>query len=191
MQAGDMKFVDTNGDNIINEADKMIIGDPNPDFYGGVFTGFAYKNFELSAFFNYSVGNDVFNYVRYRAEAMDSYANQSASVLGRWTNANPGATMPRASFGDPTGNTAFSDRWIEDGSYIRLEQLTLSYQLAPMAGLHKGIVVYLTANNLFTVTNYSGYDPEFMYLNSPFYMGIDYGKVPLTKSFVIGLKLDL
>jgi TonB-linked SusC/RagA family outer membrane protein len=191
MQAGDVKFVDTDGNNIINTADKMIIGDPNPDLFGSVYTALSFKNFELSAYLNYSLGNDVFNYVRYKAEGMNSYNNQSASVLERWTTANTGAEMPVASFGDPAGNAVFSDRWIEDGSYFRLKQLTLSYNLPSLPGIYKGITVYLTANNLLTFTKYTGYDPEFLYLNSPFYMGVDYGKMPLTRSVIIGLKLNL
>lgn len=192
LQAGDVRFVDVNGDQVINDLDKMIIGDPNPDFFGFFHTGFSFRNFELFAFINYSYGNDVFNFVRSRTEAMDSYSNQSVSVLNRWTEANSGSDMPRASLGDPTGNTVFSDRWIEDGSFLRLQQLTLNYKFPPVAGLfNKGITIYLTATNLLTLTNYSGYDPEFMYLNSPFYMGIDYGKIPQTKSLILGLKLDL
>ncbi len=190
MQAGDVKFVD-NGDNVINESDKMIIGDPNPDIFGGITTAFSYKNFELSAFFNYSVGNDIFNYVRYKTESMSGYFNQSATVLDRWTPTNTNTTMPRLAYGDPAGNTAFSDRWIEDGSYLRLSQLTLNYNLPKFQNFVKGITVYVTATNLLTFTNYSGYDPDFSYVNNPFYMGVDYGKMPQTKSFMIGLKLDL
>jgi TonB-linked SusC/RagA family outer membrane protein len=190
MQEGDIKFKD-NGDNIINEMDKTIIGDPNPELFGGIYTAFSYKNFELSAMFNYSVGNDVFNYVRYKTESMSEYANQSKTVLDRWTATNTSATLPRIAYGDPSGNTAFSDRWIEDGSYLRLSQLTLNYNLPPIQNFVKGVAIYLTATNLFTLTNYSGYDPDFMYLNSPFYMGVDYGKMPQTQSFIIGLKLDL
>ncbi len=190
MQAGDIRFVD-DGDNIINEKDKTIIGDPNPDLFGNIYTAFSYKRFELYASFNYSVGNDVFNYIRYKAESMDSYSNQSTTVLDRWTTANPSTEMPRASYGDPTGNTVFSDRWIEDGSYIRLDQLTLNYDVPSMPGIYKGITVYLTATNLLTFTKYKGYDPEFMYSNSPYYMGVDYGMMPQTKSFIVGLKLDL
>jgi TonB-linked SusC/RagA family outer membrane protein len=191
LQAGDMKFVDADGNNIINEADKTIIGDPNPDLFGSIYTSLSYKRFELSAIFNYSVGNDVYNYMRYKIEAMDSYANQSVTVLDRWTASNTGATIPRASFGDPAGNAVFSDRWIEDGTYIRLGQLTLSYSLPSIAGLFHGVVIYATATNLLTITNYSGYDPEFIYTNSPFYMGVDYGMMPQTKSFIAGLKLNL
>lgn len=190
MMEGDIKFVD-NGDNIINEKDKTIIGDPNPDIFGGLITAFAYKKFELTAVFNYSVGNDVFNYVRYKTESMSDYSNQSATVLERWTPTNTGAALPRMAYGDPSGNTAFSDRWIEDGSYFRLGQLTLNYNVPPIKGFVKGVGLYLTATNLFTLTKYSGYDPDFSYMNSPFYRGVDYGKMPQTQSFIIGLKLDL
>ena len=190
MQEGDIKFVD-NGDNIINENDKTIIGDPNPEFFGGIFTAFTYKNFELSGMFNYSVGNELFNYMRYKTEAMSDYANQLSTVLDRWTPTNTSATLPRMAYGDPSGNTAFSDRWIEDGSYLRLGQLTLNYNLPQIQGFVKGVGIYLTATNLFTLTKYTGYDPDFSYTNSPFYKGVDYGKMPQTQSFIIGLKLDL
>jgi hypothetical protein len=191
MQQGDVKFVDTNNDNIIDGKDKQIIGNPNPKLFGVFNTTLSYKNFGLSAFFTYSLGNDIFNYVRYQAESMNTYSNQFTSVLDRWTPANPNGKLPRASIGDPTGNTAFSDRWIEDGSYLRLKQLTLNYNIPAMAGVYKGITIYLTATNLLTFTKYSGYDPDFLYSNNPFYMGIDYGKMPQTKSFIVGLKLDL
>jgi TonB-linked SusC/RagA family outer membrane protein len=193
MAEGDIRYVDVNGDKIIDENDKMIIGNPNPDFFGGFNSTLKYKNLELAAYFTYSVGNDIFNYVRYKAESMDSYANQMVSVLDRWrpNNDNTNATMPRASFGDPTGNTAFSDRWIEDGSYVRLKQLTLNYKLPQMAGAYKGITLYVTGTNLLTFTKYTGYDPDFQYSNNPFYMGVDYGKMPQPKSFIVGLKLDL
>jgi len=191
MQAGDVKYVDQDGNNIINEADKTMIGDPNPDMYGGIFTSLSYGRLELFARFNYSVGNDVFNYVKYRTESMSDYSNQSVAVLDRWTPSNTGAEIPRISYGDPTGNTLFSDRWIEDGTYFRLGQLTLKYHFNNIAGLFNGVDLYITATNLLTITNYSGYDPEFMYKNSPFYQGVDYGMIPLTRTFIAGLKLNL
>jgi hypothetical protein len=190
MQAGDIKFSDRDGNKIINEADKDVIGDPNPDYFGGVTAALAFKNFELSALFAYSIGNDIFNYVRSKAEGMDTYSNQFSSVLDRWTTSNTGATMPRAAIGDPTGNNVFSDRWIEDGSYFGLKKLTVSYSL-PQSTIYKGLTLFVTASNLFTATNYSGLDPEFMYSNSPFFMGIDYGKIPHTRSFIFGVKIDL
>lgn len=191
MAEGDIRYIDRDDNQIIDENDKMIIGDPNPDFFGGFHTSLKYNRLELFAYFNYSVGNDIFNYVRYKAESMDTYGNQMTSVLNRWTPSNASNTMPRASFGDPTGNTAFSDRWIEDGSYARLKQLTLNYKLPPVASFYKGITLFVTGTNLLTVTKYSGYDPDFLYSNNPFYMGIDYGKIPQPKSFIVGLKLDL
>ena len=190
MQEGDIRFVD-NGDNVINEEDKVIIGNPNPELYGGIFTSFAYKNIKLAAYLNYSVGNDIYNFVRSQTEALEGLGNQSVTVLDRWTTSNPNSELPRISYGDPTGNNVFSDRWIEDGSYLRLGQLTLSYDVPPIPGFLKGIGVYLTATNLFTITGYSGYDTDFSYINSPFFLGLDNGKIPQSQSFIIGLKLDL
>lgn len=191
MHAGDVKFVEVEENKVIDANDKQIIGNPNPKFFGGFNTAFRYKSFELSALFNYSIGNDVFNYVRSKTESMDSYSNQLTSVLDSWTPTNTDATLPRIAYGDPIGNNVFSDRWIEDGSYVRMRQLTLSYTLPAVSGVYKGITIYATGTNLLTFTNYTGYDPEFLYTNNPFYMGIDYGKMPQTKSFIIGLKLDL
>jgi len=191
MQEGDVKFVDQDGNNIINEADKTVIGDPNPDMYGSLFTSLSFGSLELYARFNFFMGNDVYNYVRYNTESMSDYSNQSTTVLDRWTSSNTGAELPRASYGDPTGNTMFSDRWIEDGTYFRLDQLTISYHLNSIAGLFNGVTLYITGTNLLTFTDYSGYDPEFQYKNSPFYQGVDYGMMPLSRSFIAGLKLNL
>lgn len=189
MQAGDIKFAN-GGDNVVDESDKTTIGNPNPDLFGGFFTGFNFNEWQIKANFNYSVGNDIYNYSRYLGESMSSYANQMETVLNRWTPENTNSSMPRASIGDPTGNTVFSDRWIEDGSYLKLKHLTVSYNL-PGSKFYSGIKLYVTASNLFTLTNYSGNDPEFFYLNNPFYMGIDYGKTPHARSFIVGVKLDL
>jgi TonB-linked SusC/RagA family outer membrane protein len=190
MQVGDIRYVDFNNDGKIDLNDKVIIGNPNPDFFGGFSTSFSFKGFELAAYFSYCMGNDAFNYVKYKEESMDSYNNQSKNVLQRWTPNNTGASIPRASIGDPTGNTLFSDRWIEDASFIRLKQLTLNYTL-PNTRFYKGLTLFVTGSNLMTITKYSGYDPEFMYMNNPFSMGIDYGSIPQTMSFIIGLKLGL
>lgn len=190
MQAGDIRFIDKDGNNIINQADKDIIGDPNPDFFGGIATSLSYKKLKLTANFTYSIGNDIYNYVKYKTESMDNYYNQSKEVLNRWSSANPNGTLPRAAINDPSGNSVFSDRWIEDGSYFKLKKLTLSYKL-PSNKLYNGITVYVTASNLLTLTKYTGYDPELMYSNSPFNMGIDYGMTPQLRSYIIGLVLDL
>ncbi len=191
MQAGDMKYMDFDGNSIINEADMTIIGDPNPDLFGSIFTSFAYKNIELFIRMNYSMGSELVNYMRYQTEAMINYSNQSTTVLDRWSPSNTGSLMPRASYGDPNGNTLFSDRWVEDGSFIKLSQITLSYFLPSIGGVFNGVTFYVTATNLLTITDYSGYDPEFSYMNNPFSQGVDYGMMPGSQSFIVGLKLDL
>jgi hypothetical protein len=191
MEAGDVKFVDKDGNGIINEADKRAIGDPNPDLFGSIFTSLSWRNLELFLNFNYSLGNELYNHTRVLNEGMADYANQSTTVLDRWTPDNTDADLPRISYGDPTGNTVFSDRWIEDGSYVKLGQVTLNYHFNKQEGWYNGITVYLTATNLLTLTNYSGYDPEFSYMNNPFIQGVDYGLMPEAKTFIIGLKLDL
>jgi TonB-linked SusC/RagA family outer membrane protein len=190
MRAGDIKFDDKNGDKIIDELDKTIIGNPNPFLFGAWTSAAAYKRWEFKATFTYSVGNQAYNYVRYKAESMDTYASQLASVSDSWSANNTNGELPRVSFGDPTGNTVFSDRWIEDASYLKIKQLTVSYKL-PQSKYYSGVSLYCTASNLLTLSRYSGFDPEFYYLNDPFYMGIDYGKVPHSRSFIVGVKLSL
>ena len=190
MQLGDIKYIDVNSDGKINDDDKQIIGKPTPDLFGGITALFKYKSIQLTALFTYAMGNDAFNYLKYSTESMSSYASQSKNVLKRWTSGNAGATLPRASLGDPTGNNAFSDRWIEDASYIRFKQLTVNYSI-PGNKYYKGITIFATATNLITFTKYAGYDPEFVYSNTPFGMGLDYGNIPQTMSFILGLKLGL
>lgn len=190
MQNGDIRFVDRDGNNIINDDDKTVIGNPNPDMFGSLRSSFEYERFQLSFNFIFSAGNEIYNYTRYVTQSMDSYANQSPDVINRW-NYNGVNDIPKASVGDPRGNTVFSDRWIEDGSYLKLKELTLSYNVPVMSGLYKNLIVYVTASNLLTFTKYSGYDPEFFYMNSPYYLGIDYGKMPLSQSFILGVKLEL
>jgi TonB-linked SusC/RagA family outer membrane protein len=191
MHAGDIRYVDKNNDNVINSLDMDIIGDPNPDLFGGMYSSVMFRNIEISAFFTYSYGNDIFNYVRFKTEGMSQFHNQSAETINRWNSSNSGTDLPRASFGDPTGNTVFSDRWIEDGSYLRLKNLIVSYQIPFTSRLYREATVYLTASNLFTITGYKGFDPEVYYENSAFQMGIDYGKIPHVRSFILGVKLSL
>lgn len=188
MQRGDIRFVDFDQNGIINENDKTIIGNPNPDFFGGFSSSIHYKRFELSAFLTYSIGNDAFNYLRYKAESMDDFNNQFKTVLNRWTSSNTEGTMPRASYNDPTGNTVFSDRWIEDASYVRLKKVSINYSIPRF---YKGLTFFISASNLLTFTKYTGYDPEFMNMSDPFSMGIDSGSIPQTRSFIAGIKLGL
>ncbi len=190
MGAGDVAFVDLDDNKIIDARDKQIIGDPNPDLFGSLNAELLMKKLQFSALFTYSVGNDVYNYVRYLTTGMETYANQSTAVEDRWEEGSTGATLPRAAIGDPNGNNAFSDRWIESGSFLRLRQVTVSYK-TPILGMQRDATIYVTGTNLFTLTNYSGSDPETMYLSDPYFMGIDYGKIPLARSIIFGIKLSL
>jgi len=197
MQAGHVKYIDQNGDKVINNADKIIIGDPNPGLLGGFNTGLSYKSFQLAAFFTYSSGGDLFNYVRYKTEGMDDYSNQSTTVLDRWRPSSPSTTMPKTSYGDPRGNTAFSDRWIEDGSYLRLKTMSLGYTLPKKLTsrfLIQNLRVYATVQNLLTLTKYKGFDPEISqsvgWATGGLDMGVDNGNYPQPRTVLFGLNLS-
>ena len=190
-KAGDMHFVDLNGDGEISEADKTVIGDPNPDVYGNIFANLNWKNFNLYLGFNYSLGNDIFNYERSILEGENNFYNQTVAVTNRWRYEGQVTDMPRLAFDDPMGNSRFSDRWIEDGSYLRLKTLRLTYQVPVHMSWLQGLSVWAEANNLFTITKYLGSDPEMSVSNSVLYQGIDAGNVALGRSFTFGLKINL
>lgn len=185
--AGDVRFVNSDAsDNVINEDDRVVIGNPNPDFTGMVYNTFTYKNVSLSAIFSFSQGNDVYNAQRWQTESMSGLANQSAAVANRWTVANQDTNIPRAVYGDAVGNSRFSDRWIEDGSYIRLKTLSISYSPDFF-----NATLYVTANNLFTITDYLGYDPEVSSSQTSYLQGIDAGLTPQYTSVLVGLRVGL
>jgi len=133
----------------------------------------------------------VFNYLRFQNEKMTDLSNQSSSVLSRWTYEGQVTEMPRALYNDPVGNTDFSSRWIEDGSYLRLKHLTLSYTIEKSVWFFRNLEILISASNLFTWSKYKGYDPEFSYSYYSMEMGIDYGMVPQTRKFMVGLKVGL
>lgn len=194
--AGDAKYYnqpDQNGDvdNIINSDDKQLLGSFEPDFFGGVFANVSYKNFSLNMFFQGSYGNEAFNYVRQQNEKMSGLENQSVKVLQRWQYDGHETSVPKATWGDPQGNSDFSDRWVEDASYIRLKSLTLSYDFnQDLLGI-SGIKVFVTASNLFTLSKYKGYDTEFSYNQSLYMQGVDYGNTPISQQFMAGVKIGL
>ena len=190
-QTGDIKYKDLNGDGRITVSDKTYIGDPNPDFTFGFTNDFSYKNFTLSIFFQGSYGNDIYNASRIETEGMYDGKNQSTAVLNRWKKRGDITDIPRAVKG--TDNIKASSRWVEDGSYLRLKTLTLAYNLPTQAlqqyGIRK-VQPYLTAQNLWTLTNYKGFDPEVNEGLSGPTMGIDWGTYPQTKSFIFGLNIE-
>lgn len=190
-KAGDMQFVDKDGNHEINAADMDVIGDPNPDFYGNIFTTLAYKRFKLDVRFNYTVGNDVYNYLRAQTEGGNRFMNQSTAMLARWQVEGQHTDIPKVTFQDPMGNARFSDRWIEDGSYLRLKSVTLSYNLPLNSEFIQGLQFWVQGNNLLTFTKYLGTDPEFSMTSKVIGQGIDIGLIGQSRSFVAGIKVNL
>lgn len=189
--AGDVKFIDQDGNNIINEKDMVYLGDPNPDFYGRIFSNLNYKNFSLSATLSYSVGGDVFNYNRMLLESGSRFHNQTMAMTNRWTCEGQVTDMPKIVYEDPMGNARFSDRWIEDGSYLRLKNVTLSYKLPVSNSYIQGLTIWGAANNVLTITNYLGSDPEFSMSTNILTQGIDRGLMPQSPNFSLGVKINL
>ena len=193
-EAGDIKFVDINpGENpgLIDENDKTIIGDPNPDFYGNIYSSMKMKNWKLDVVCNYSVGNDIYNYYRQQLESGSSFNNQTTALVNRWTVDGQQTSTPKVVFGDPMGNSRFSDRWIEDGSYLRIKTIKLSYDVPVSYSWLQGLTLWCAAENVYTFTKYDGNDPETSVNNSILYQGIDAGLLPQSRSFHFGVKLNL
>lgn len=188
--AGDINFRNMNGDNRIDENDMVKLGSATPDIFGGFFTYFRYKGFDLLAQFTYSKGNEIYNATRRSIESMTGYGNQSKVAERRWSYDGQVTDVPKAVYGDAIGNSRFSSRWIEDGSYLKLKNVTLGYTFSEKIGFFNEIQVYLTGENLLTFTKYLGLDPEFSYSYDRELLGFDMGKAPLARSMKIGVKLN-
>lgn len=189
--AGDVKFQDKDGKKEINSADMQFIGDPNPDIYGNIFTSLSWKRLRLDVNFNYSLGNDAYNYQRAQLEGGNRFMNQTVAMVNRWSYEGQVTDMPKAEWNDPMGNARFSDRWIEDASYLRLKSITLSYELPINNTFLHGLTFWGQANNVFTVSKYLGLDPEFSMSNSVLEQGIDRGLLANSRNFMIGIKINL
>ena len=192
--AGDVIFEDINNDKQIDEADKVVIGDPNPDLYGNLFLNLNWKRFTLATTFNYSLGNDVYNYQRSVLNSGATLYNQQVAEISHWRYEGQQTSLPRLSYGDPMGNNRFSDRWIEDGSYLRLKSVMLSYQIPIPESWQswlQGISVWAEGRNLLTLTRYTGSDPEFSASNHQLYQGIDAGNIAQGRIFTMGVKINL
>lgn len=216
---GDIKYKDLNGDGVIDENDRTNIGSPLPKFTYGWTNTFRYKNFDLSIFINGSYGNKVMNLTKRNLTTMSSaWSNQHVDVINRarlepidasivytdgskWYNhvenvrvANPDASLPRAIIGDPNDNDRISDRYVEDGSYLRLKNLALGYtfpkKIVKTLGV-ENLRVYCNIQNLFTITGYDGYDPEIgVSTMSVNVMGVDYGRYPSPTTYSFGLNMS-
>jgi len=195
-QAGDAIFADLSGpngspDGVINEFDKSVIGSSLPEHFGGISNTFSYKRWTLNTFVQAIVGSEIFNYVRFQNESMSGLENQSTKVLDRWQHEGQETNVPRALWEDPKGNSSFSTRWVEDGTFIRLKNVSLSYTIPDEFLTFRNAQFYVSASNLFTATKYLGYDPEFSYSRSHINSGIDYGLTPQPRQFILGIKLGL
>jgi len=201
--AGDIAFQDISGpdgvpDGVIDDDDKTFIGDPNPNFTYGMNFGANYKNFDLQFALTGQAGNQIFNYIGvYRLQGMRRPFNHTTEVLDRWREDGDVTDMPRATQADENLNTRVSDRYIESGSFMRMRNITLGYTL-PMAnegGVVKRLRLYVTGENLFTLTGYSGYDPEISAIdpnndqNYNMFQGIDTGQFPQPRRFFAGVQV--
>lgn len=190
-EAGDMHFAEVKDDKVIDENDRQVIGDPNPDIYGNFNFNLSYKNFSLEALFTYVYGNDIYDALRANLESGKTVYNQSTAMQNRWVANGQVTDIPRATYGDPMGNARFSDRWIEDGSYLRFKALSLSYKIPVQSSFLQGVSLWASVNNIYTFTKYLGADPEVSYGNSVLYQGIDAGLTPQTRSFNFGVNINL
>ncbi|TDE13964.1 SusC/RagA family TonB-linked outer membrane protein [Dyadobacter psychrotolerans] len=193
---GDVKYEDINGDKIINANDRTIIGNNQPDFIYGVTNTFSYKGFDLNIAIQGTQGGEILNLSRRFFENLEGNANQLSTVLTRWRSASdPGdGVTPRANARTTGNNNAISTRWVEDGSYLRIQNVSLGYQL-PASLVSKAklqqVRIYASAQNLFTFTKYLNFNPEVSNYEGPLTGGVDYGVYPLAKTFTIGVNIGL
>ena len=193
-ETGNVIFLDRDDNGVINDDDRQIIGNALPDFIWGVTNTLTYRGLELTVFLQGVQGQDIYNATRFEMEAMSSFKNQSTTTLDRWTPENRDGSLPIAVFGDPNDNDRASSRWVEDGSFIKIRELTLAYNL-PTAVMEKlrmqQAKVYVQGRNFFTHTDYSGYDPEVSRDGrSTIAPNIDYGTFPQVQSFLLGLNVS-
>ncbi|SCD19933.1 SusC/RagA family [Proteiniphilum saccharofermentans] len=187
---GDARFVDKNGDGKINYTDdRMIVGDPNPDFIYGWTNNFSFKGFDFSVYLQGSYGNDIINIQRAETNISGPWGNQRREILNRWTPTNTNTSVPRARVTvDPL--LLQSDWLIEDGSYMRVKTMTLGYTFGNVRFMNS-LRLYVTGQNLFTITNYSGFDPEVNSQgNSNLQLGVDYNAYPSAKAVLFGVNIS-
>lgn len=193
--AGDVHFIDQDANGIIDANDKTVIGEPNPDIYGNITANFQFgKHWTLDLGFKYSLGNDIYNYQRSQLEGVNGFYNQTSAVVNRWNSEGQVTNIPRVMYRESDNwvdNERFSDRWIEDGSYLKFKKVRLSYQIPLSLSWIQGLTVWAEANNIYTLTRYTGIDPEFSCGNAVLYQGIDAGLLPSNRSFNLGVKINL
>ncbi|HEX7869944.1 MAG TPA: TonB-dependent receptor, partial [Chryseobacterium sp.] len=183
---GSLTYKDLNGNGYFDTGDRTTIGNPNPKYTFGFSNQFKYKGLYLDVLVTGSQGGDIFNASRLDLELMNDFKNQSTAVLDRWTSVGQITNVPKAN--DPE-SLHISDRFVEDGSYIKLKAVTLGYNFKNLFKGVSNVNVYVTGQNLHTWTKYSGFDPEVnAYSGSAGILGIDYGTYPQVRTFIVGLK---
>ncbi len=192
---GDVRYKDVNEDGVIDQNDRTFIGNPHPDFTFGFTNNFKYKYFDLSVFLQGSYGNDILNLTRRNGTTNSSlYNNQLVEALNYWTPDNTNTSIPRPIASDSNTNLLISDRYVEDGSYLRIQNLTLGFTLpSEIASKIKmsRLRIYGSVQNLYTFTNYSGYDPEIGSFNQNVLLtGIDNGRYPTPRTFSLGVNIE-
>jgi TonB-linked SusC/RagA family outer membrane protein len=199
---GDIKYKDLDGNGIIDDDDRTYLGSYLPDFTYGLNLNASYKGFNVSLFIQGVHGNEIYNGTKVLTQGMSRLFNADKAVLDAWTPGDTETDMPRAVSGDPNHNVRTSDRFVEDGSYLRLKNLTISYSLTQktMSSLFKGAVsdlsIYVTAQNLLTFTKYTGYDPEigassiYSGTNATLLNGVDFGFYPQPRTFIFGVNMS-
>ncbi len=191
---GDLIYTDINKDGKINADDNTFIGKPWPDFTYGINASLAYKGLDLYIFLQGVQGIDIYNDMR--AQLTDPSSNMTTEMLNSWTPENTGASLPRATIKDQNANRGYNSFWVEDGSYLRIKNVQLGYTI-PARATNKikisSFRIYLAAYNLYTFTNYSGFDPEISYSNQWYggtQIGYDGGNYPISRSYLLGLELN-
>ena len=195
---GDLIFTDNDGVAGITPSDKQAIGNPMPDFTYGFINEFSYKNWDLNVVIDGVYGNDIYNAGKQNLQAMRFPENQSADIVTRWRNPGDISDIPRAIATDPNGNADINSRWVEDGSYLRVRDISLSYNFENNFTEKlkvSGLSIYANLKNWFTFTDYSGYSPEVNRSlggvdSVALTQGVDYGSYPQAKTFSIGLNIE-
>ena len=189
-ETGMMLYEDLNQDGKINGSDKTWIGNANPWFTAGMTNTISWKGLNLSFLMTASVGNDIYNASRIETEGMYTGANQTTKVLRRWKVPGQKTDVPKS---NEIYNLKSSTRWVEDGSYLKIKNITLSYDITSpklkKVNISK-IQPYVTLDNMITFTNYSGYDPEMSQYTNATNMGIDWGTFPCVKTVLFGVNFE-
>ena len=189
---GDPIWNDLNGDNVIDQSDRQIIGNATPDFYGGITNDFSYKNFSLNVFFQFSYGNEIYSEINHQRNSIVRYNNLSTDALNRWREQGDITDYPKPVQDDPLqSDSRIQSRWVEDGSYIKLKNVSLRYSLpfevVDRIGFSR-LDAYITGTNLITWTDYTGFDPD-VSSYSGLRLGVDEGSYPQSRTVILGLSI--